>query len=232
VDYEKYRTEIINADPTFLGKHGVSESTVAGAKEIAKQALNAAISTVDTVTQLAKVAIPGVGHAASLAVNAGSVVRDSGSVELTRQHINKLQEIQKDIKEKGVCDCDHCAESVGYAISQKTKKMNRKEADVVAGLTVGNSPVPNVVAPSTAVSAAHFVKKTADGTRGKERNRQAVQLHQGARGTRLMEINKPPKFLGGCLAARAIIDDLTEHWQRVVFADDGPDIIATKLKST
>jgi hypothetical protein len=232
MNYDKYRTELVEPDHTFLGKHGVDEATVASIKEKGKAAAGFAISTADTVTQLAKIAVPVVGGVTTMVVNSGMVMRDSASVEDTHSHIKVLKEIQADVINKSVCECDHCGETVGYALSQKNKKLARKQADVAADLAIGYSPLPNVVAPSTAVAAVHSVQKRAAGTRGVERNRQAQLLHSGARGTRITDIDKSVKFVGGCPVARAVIDELTEHWQRVVFADSGPEIIAAKLKST
>jgi hypothetical protein len=161
------------------------------------------------------------------------MTRDGASVSKTETHVVVLKEIQADLtKTRDLCSCDHCFEAVGYAISQKNKKIDRKLTQIMAHTTSAASPVPMPLGDALkAAQLVHTVKKERSGERGVLRNRQAGLLHTGARGVRFVELGVPVKFVGGCAVARAIIDELTGHWMRWVYADNGADAIAEKLKS-
>jgi hypothetical protein len=233
MNYDRYRTETIEADHTVLGGLGVKETTVASVKKVAKKVAGGAASGTSTALEVTKVLTPVAGHVASAAVHVAFIARDGKSVSKTEAHITVLKEIQGDVtKTRDLCSCDHCPEIVGYAISQKNKKLDRKLTQVMTHATAASSPVPLPLGDAvTAAGLVHTAKKAHAGTRGVERNRQAGLLHSGARGVRFVQQDGSMKFVGGCAVARAIIDELTGHWQRWVFADNGADAIAEKLKS-
>ena len=233
MNYDKYKTETVREDRTVLGNLGLNESTVASIKGGAKAAAGFAVSGASTVLEAAKVVTPGIAHAAAAGANVGLIARDQVAVNKTEAHIHVLQEIQNDLaKTRALCTCDHCPEVVGYAITQKTKKFERKQDRVAARAVSAASPVPLPLNSAlTAASTAHAAQKQYAGTRGVERNRQAGVLHLGARGVCFHGADGGKKFVNGCPVARAIIDELTGHWERWVYADDGADHLATKLKS-
>jgi hypothetical protein len=232
MNYDKYRTETIAPDHTFLGGLGVNETTVASVKKVAKKAAGVAASGTSTALEVSKVVTPVAGHIASAGAHVALMARDGVSVSKTEAHITVLKEISADLtKTPDLCGCDHCPEVVGYAISQKNKKVDRKLTQIGVHATSAASPVPLPLGDAVkAAGLVHTAQKMHAGTRGVERNRQAGLVHQGARGVRFVE-KDGMKFVGGCTVARAIIDELTGHWQRWVYADNGADAIAEKLKS-
>jgi hypothetical protein len=233
MNYDKYRTETIEADHTVLGGLGMKETTVASVKKVAKKVAGAAVSGTSTALEVSKVVTPVVGHIAAAGAHVALMTRDGASVSKTETHVVVLKEIQADLtKTRDLCSCDHCFEAVGYAISQKNKKIDRKLTQIMAHTTSAASPVPMPLGDALkAAQLVHTVKKERSGERGVLRNRQAGLLHTGARGVRFVELGVPVKFVGGCAVARAIIDELTGHWMRWVYADNGADAIAEKLKS-
>jgi len=230
MSYEQFDKEEIEADPTIWGRLGLREGMVADIKSALKRGTGLAVSATEAATSLAKVAVPVVGQVASMVVTGGMIARDTVAATKTRYHLDGLRKIQSDIVSGNACRCGHCGEAVGYAISQKDKKLGRKQADMVVGAVGALLPIPTVK-PGMVIGAVHAVQKKVNGTKGEQRNRQALLLHKAARGVRFLHKGTPTQFVGGCPAARAIIQELTGHWQRVVMADDGADIIALKLRS-
>jgi len=233
MNYDKYRTETIEPDHTFLGGLGMKETTVASVKKVAKKAAGVTASSTSTALEASKVVTPVVGHIASAGAHVALMARDGVSVSKTEGHITVLKEISADLnKTPDLCSCDHCPEVVGYAISQKNKKLDRKLTQIGVHATSASSPVPLPLGDAvTAAGMVHTAKKMHAGTKGVERNRQASLVHAGARGVRFVQQDGSMKFVGGCAVARAIIDELTHHWQRWVYSDNGADAIAEKLKS-
>ena len=234
MNYEKYNAEVVEGDHTLLGKLGLEESTVGSIKNAAKTVANLVGTAVHTVGGAAKLALPGVAHAASAAVGGAMIARDSAAAASTQSHIMGLQAIQSDlVRGTAQCSCDHCLEAVGYAISQKTRKLEVK-LDTVQGEVIDSaSPVPmHVGAVQQAARLTHTLAKQHSGTRGVERNRQANLLHEGARGVRFKNDEGASTFHGYCVVARAIVDELTNgHWQRWVADSKGNEEIFRRLKS-
>ena len=144
MNYDKYRTETIEPDHTFLGGMGVSETTVASVKKVAKKAAGVAASSTSTALEVSKVVTPVAGHLASAGAHVALMARDGVSVSKTEAHIAVLKEISADLtKTPDLCSCDHCPEVVGYAISQKNKKLDRKLTQIGVHATTRVEPVEN-----------------------------------------------------------------------------------------
>jgi hypothetical protein len=234
MNYDKYKTEDIAAEHTLLGRLGiVNETTIASAKKLGKSTAGMVVGGASTVLEVGKVVVPVVAHIASAGTHLALSMRDAASIESTKEHIRGLREIQADLtKKSNLCTCDHCFEVVGYAISQKGTKIVRKQGQIAAHGVSAASPVPLPLGDViTARGLGHTSLKWKAGQLGKDRSRHARFLHAGARGTVSHSKNKPVKFKNGCPVARAIIDELTGHWMRWVFADDGASAIAQRLKS-
>jgi len=224
MDYEKYRCDVVEEDHTLLGKLGIEESTVASLKKGLKKAAGLATSAVATIANTGKVLAPGPAHATSLVAGAALASRDTAAAASTAYHIDGLKGIQSDLtNNKVTCSCKNCMEVVGYAISQKTMKLARKTAAVTSTVVDTLSPVPmHLGLIRTGGSVAHTIDKQVSGTRGVERNRQAEQLYDGARGLRWHAEDGSTTFQNYCVVARALVDELTSgHWKRWVSCKGG-----------
>ena len=235
MNYEKYRCNVVEEDHTLLGKLGIEESTVASMKKGLKAAAGLATSAVAAIANTGKVVAPGVAHATSLVVGAGQALRDAAAAGSTALHIDGLKGIQSDLTNNRVtCSCKHCMEVVGYAISQKTKKLARKDAAVASTVVDTLSPIPmHLGLVRTGASVVHTVDKKRSGTKGVERNRQAELLYDGARGVRWHAEDGSTTFLNYCIVARALVDELTSgHWKRWVSCKGGQEEMFRRLSST
>jgi len=234
MNYEKYDVSVVEGDHTLLGKLGLEESTVGSIKNAAKTVANLVGSAVHTAGGISKLALPGAAHAVSAAAGGARIARDAASAASTHGHITGLKAIQSDlVNGTAKCSCDHCLETVGYAISQKTRKFEVKQNTIKGELADTLSPVPlHVTTGQTASRLTHTLAKQQSGTKGVERNRHATLLHEAARGVRFRDEVGASTFHGYCLVARAIIDELTNgHWQRWVADSKGHEEIFRKLKS-
>jgi hypothetical protein len=234
MNYDKYRCDIVEEDHTLLGKLGIEESTVASMKKGLKTAAGLATSAVAAIVNTGKVVAPGVAHATSLVAGAGLAARDTAAATSTAHHIDGLKTIQSDLTNDRVsCSCGHCLEVVGYAISQKTKKLARKTAAVASTALDTLSPIPiHTGLAMRGGSVAHTVDKQLSGTRGVERGRQAELLYDGARGVRWHAEDGSITFQNYCVAARALVDELTSgHWKRWVSAKGGQEEVFRRLSS-
>lgn len=83
MNYDQYQTEQVEADHTRLGKLGVSESFVASAKQLGKKATGVVATIGKHTSEVGKIALPGIGHAGALAINAGLATRDAVSAHKT-----------------------------------------------------------------------------------------------------------------------------------------------------
>lgn len=234
MNYEKYRVDVVQEDHTLLGKLGMEEGTVASIKKGAKAVAGYAASAVSTVLNTGKVVAPGIAHAASLGVGAGLAARDAVAAGSTGRHIEGLKGIQADLANRKVsCSCGNCLEVVGYAISQKAKKLARKVASTTSTITDTLSPVPmHTGAVMTGGNLLHAADKKLSGTKGVERNRQAERLIDGARGVRFNAEDGSTTYHNYCVVARAIVDELTSgHWQRWVASKDGQTQVFNRMSS-
>jgi hypothetical protein len=234
MNYEKYRCNVIEEDHTLLGKLGIEETTVASMKKGLKAAAGLATSAVATIANVGKVLAPGVAHATSLVAGAGLASRDAVAATSTAVHIDGLKGIQSDLTNSRVtCSCKNCLEVVGYAISQKTKKLARKTAAVTTTAVDTLSPVPmHLGLAMTGGSVAHTIDKKLSGTKGVERNRQAELLYDGARGVRWHAEDGSTTFQNYCIVARALVDELTNgHWKRWVSCKGGQEEVVRRLSS-
>ena len=190
MNYEKYRCSIVEGDHTLLGKLGIEETTVASMKKGLKTAAGLATSAVAAIANTGKVVAPGVAHAASFVAGAGLASRDTAAATSTALHIDGLKTIQSDLTSHHVtCSCGNCLEVVGYAISQKTKKLARKTMAVTSTTVDTLSPFPmHTGLVMTGGSVAHTVDKKLSGTKGVERNRQAELLYDGAMGKTTLKL--------------------------------------------